>query len=115
MKVLVCGSRKWSQLAPIMARLERLPKLSVIIEGGCEGADTLARVAAKVTGHDVIEYPANWNGRGRAAGPHRNRLMLDLKPDLVLAFHESFTSSKGTKDCVLEAQRRKIKVEIITE
>lgn len=113
MKILVCGSRKWSQLGPIMSRLERLPKLSTIIEGGCEGADTLARVAAKVIGHDVIEYPANWNGRGRAAGPHRNRLMLDLKPELVIAFHEDFERSKGTKDCVGEATRRGIFFEII--
>lgn len=113
MKVLVCGSRDWVILGPIMARLEKLPKLSTIIEGGCEGVDKLARTAAMVLGHDVIEFPANWKGRGLPAGPYRNRLMLDLKPDLVIAFHEDLASSKGTKDTLREAGRRGIKTELI--
>jgi hypothetical protein len=39
-------------------------------------------------------------------------MMLDLKPDLVIAFHEDLNVSKGTMDCILEANRRGIKVEI---
>lgn len=114
MLILVCGSRNWNIMGPVMARLEKLPKLSTIVEGGCEGADKLARQAADVLGFDVIEYPANWNGRGKAAGPYRNRKMLDLKPDLVIAFHENLETSKGTADTVREAKRRGIPVEVIT-
>jgi hypothetical protein len=47
----------------------------------------------------VIAMPADWANHGKAAGPIRNRKMLDLKPDLVLAFHADLTNSKGTKDC----------------
>jgi hypothetical protein len=39
--------------------------------------------------------------------------MLDMSPDLVLAFHNNIKESKGTKDCVSEAARRGILVEII--
>lgn len=113
MRVLVCGSRHWHELKPILDRLALLPKLSTIIEGGAEGADQLARAAARVLGHDIIEYPANWNGRGKAAGPYRNRLMLSLAPELVIAFHENIWKSTGTKDTVSEARRRGINVELI--
>jgi hypothetical protein len=99
-------------MAPIMTRLEKLPKLSTVIEGGQKGADKLARIAADSIGLDVIEFPANWRGRLKAAGPYRNRLMLDLKPDLVIAFHEDIKNSKGTKDCVEEAKRRGIAIEL---
>jgi len=38
--------------------------------------------------------------------------MLDEKPDLVIAFHPNLAESKGTKDCVNEAKRRGIPVEV---
>lgn len=52
--------------------------------------------------------------REGGAGPLRNRQMLDEVPDLVLAFHAEMQSSKGTKDCVLEANRRGIKWRVVT-
>lgn len=113
MKVVVCGSRYWTDLGRVLGRLEALPKFSTIIEGGCSGADGHALIAAHRLGHDVIEFPANWNGRGNGGGPYRNRLMLDMKPDLVIAFHEDIARSKGTKDMVNEAKRRGIPVEVI--
>lgn len=113
MKVVVTGSRDYQIAQPILDRLEKLPKLSTIIAGGCRGVDATAAVSARVNGFDLIEFPANWTGRGKAAGPYRNRLMLDTKPDLVIAFHEDFANSKGTRDCVEEAKRRGIPVELV--
>lgn len=40
--------------------------------------------------------------------------MLDEKPDLVVAFHDALHRSRGTKDCVEEAQRRGIPVRVFT-
>lgn len=116
MKVLVCGSRHLDKgwLKRIRERFERLPESSVIIEGGARGADLLARTAAEDTGLDVVELPANWKKYGLPAGPIRNRKMLDLQPDLVIAFHPDIDSSSGTKDCVAEARRRGITVEIVS-
>lgn len=113
MKIVVTGSRDYPMAQPILDRLAKLPKLSTVITGGCRGVDSSAAVAARVNGFDLIEFPANWNGRGKAAGPYRNRLMLDMRPDLVIAFHEDYDHSKGTKDCVEEAKRRGIPVEVV--
>jgi hypothetical protein len=41
--------------------------------------------------------------------------MLDTKPDLVIAFHEDIESSKGTKDCIKEARRRGIAVDVVSK
>lgn len=113
MKVLVCGSRDWVIMKPIMDRLSKLPKLSLVIEGGQRGVDRLARVAAETLGFDVIEVPANWVGRGSRGGPYRNGLMLDLGPELVLAFHENYEGSRGTANCVNQATKRGVPVEIV--
>jgi len=114
MKVLVCGDRNWTDEAPIRERLSKLPKDTIILEGGARGADTLARHAAEYLGLKVIEFPADWKKHGRAAGPIRNREMLDQKPDLVVAFHSNLAASKGTADTVREAKKRGIPVEVVT-
>ncbi len=111
--VLVCGSRKWRDRKKIMDRLKQLPMICLIMEGGCEGADKISRICALKIGHDVVEIPANWNGRGKAAGPFRNDIMVSSGPELVLAFHKDIRKSKGTKDCVNRAKKAGIPVEII--
>lgn len=68
----------------------------------------MASDVAKELGFIVLPFPADWSRYGRAAGPIRNRQMLDQKPSLVLAFHSDIAHSKGTADTVREAQRRRI-------
>lgn len=107
MTVLVCGDRNWTDWRAIEAALRDCKPL-VVIHGAARGADTLAGRAARHL--RLIEYPmpADWDKHGRSAGPIRNRAMLDLEPDLVLAFHENLDASKGTRGCVTEARRRGI-------
>ncbi len=95
-------------------RFKFLPVDTRLIHGDCRGADKLAASVALEFGFDVHPYPADWDKHGDAAGPIRNRQMLDLKPDLVIAFHANYSKSKGTKDCVTEARKRKIPVQLIT-
>lgn len=113
MKVLVCGSRHWRDYIKIRDRLAKLPPDTIIVEGGCEGADLLARRAAMELGLDVVEFPANWKRYGRAAGPIRNDRMLKTGVKLIIAFHENFETSSGTKDTVTKARNLKIEVELI--
>lgn len=74
--------------------------------------DTLAGEVADVKDLRVIKIMAEWNRLGRRAGPIRNREMLDLQPDIVLAFHDNLGESRGTKDCAEEAIRRGIPVAV---
>ncbi len=113
MKVLVCGSRDWEDYGAIVRELTKLPYDTVIIEGEARGADTLARQAASRQGYNVEAYPADWAQYGRAAGPIRNKQMLDEgKPDLVLAFSEDIENSRGTANMVMQARKRGIEVKV---
>jgi YspA, cpYpsA-related SLOG family len=114
MKVLVCGDRNWSDSKKIIDRISSLPQGTTILTGACRGADRIATEEARALHYEVIEFPADWDAHGRAAGPIRNREMLDQKPDLVIAFHSNLAASKGTADTVCEAKRRGIPVEVIT-
>lgn len=114
MKVLVCGDRNWNDEGKIESRLRSLPPRTVVIEGEARGADEMARDVAIRLGLPVQKFPADWTLHGRAAGPIRNRKMLDEGPDLVIAFHPDLSKSKGTADTVREAKRRGIPVEVIS-
>jgi DNA-binding MurR/RpiR family transcriptional regulator len=113
LKVVVSGSRGWTDYAAIRMALAELPARSTIIVGGARGADTLAEEAAHHLGHVVDVYRADWDRYGKRAGYIRNALMLDQEPDLVLAFWDG--ESKGTLHTMKEAKRRNIPVEVIRE
>ena len=112
MRVLVCGDRSWSNLAPILRELKRL-RPTVVIHGGARGADTLAGAAARQLKIPVEVFPAQWDLYGKSAGPIRNKQMLvEGKPDLVLAFHTDIMASRGTRDMVRRAERAGVPFEI---
>lgn len=113
MRLLVCGSRTWDDLVAIRSELiARQP--SLVIEGEARGADLLARQAAEELGIPVLPFPADWQQYGRAAGPIRNRQMLDEgQPDEVLAFSPDLAKSKGTRNMVEQARKRGLPVTVI--
>jgi hypothetical protein len=100
-RVLVCGGRRFADPAKIEAHLAGIPGIAVIIEGGAVGADALARRFAEQYRIPVETFPADWARHGRAAGPIRNRQMLDEgRPDLVVAF----PGGPGTANLVKQAR-----------
>ncbi len=116
--VLVCGSREWKDAAPIKTRLSLLPRGSVVIHGAARGADQLAGTIAAGLGFEVREFPADWkngpwtrNGKN-LAGINRNTLMLDQRPDLVLAYQ--LNGSTGTQHTIDHARKRGIETEVYT-
>jgi hypothetical protein len=110
MRAMVCGSRVWHDETAIHLRLALLPNGTSVIHGGARGVDTLADKYAKVLGHDVQVFKADWKTHGKAAGPIRNNEMLDTCPDVVIAFWDGV--SKGTKHAIGEASRRGLAVEV---
>ncbi len=115
MKVLICGDRNWTNRSTIRQYLTELKSAGYteVIEGGARGADTIAREEATLLHFSINHFPAQWDKYGRAAGPIRNRVMLDQRPQLVVAFHNDIDNSKGTADCIREAKRRCIVTVVI--
>ncbi len=115
MKILCCGDRNWTNKERIKEVLIGYPKDTTIIEGEADGADKLSKEVAKELGFTVIEVPANWKKYGKAAGPIRNKEMLDLLPDEVFGFHNNIMESKGTKNCITQARQRGIRCLVLAE
>ena len=121
MKILVTGSRNWTDEYPIRTRLEQImggvpwdAKEPTIMHGDCRGADKIAARIALELGYTVEAYPADWT-LGRKAGPIRNTQMvglLDPSTDLVLAFQ--LDGSRGTQHTITAARKRGVRVEVIT-
>ena len=105
MRLLVCGSREyenWTRIDFELSNLLRKP--TVIIHGAAPGVDTLAGIWARR--NNILEevYPADWETYGKAAGPIRNKKMLDEgKPDVVMGFLSK--DSKGTKNMIEQAKK----------
>jgi hypothetical protein len=107
--IVVTGSREWANFS-VLEKVLAEHRPCRIIEGGARGADRIAREAAMGLGIPVFTCHALWDKYQQAAGPMRNRWMLDMEPDLVLAF--PMDSSVGTIDCINEAKRRGIPVKV---
>jgi hypothetical protein len=107
-RILVCGSRHWTDKSAIRRALSAFEPGDVVIHGGAPGADTIAGEAALVLGLKVEIYPADWERYGKAAGPIRNQLMIDSKPHCVVAF--PLPNSRGTLDTIRRAQAAGIPV-----
>lgn len=127
MKVLVCGSRDWTDRKAIEREFAKLPKGTIIIHGAhWEGADALADATAMKYGFQIRRYPADWNDptlpNKKAAGPIRNAKMIrEEHPDkdgvpisMGLAFTVDMSRSRGTKDCTERARKAGIKVEVFS-
>jgi hypothetical protein len=94
----------------IYTRLRTLPPQTEVIHGGAQGVDQLCGKAAGLLGLAVTVFPADWEAHGKRAGVLRNLQMLDQWPDVVLAWWDGV--SRGTLHTIVQAQKRKIPVEI---
>jgi hypothetical protein len=110
MRLLVCGGRDWDDFETLSEELVWIAgseSIDVIILGGAPGADRMAGEWAKLMGYPVEVYEADWEKHGRAAGPIRNKRMLDEgKPDLVL----SFPGGRGTRNMIEQATKAGVRV-----
>ena len=109
LRVLITGSRGWTDEAAIEAELLKVPPGSTIIHGGAGGADKLAGQVAERLGLNVEVHPADWS-TGRGAGFQRNQKMVDLGADAALAFH--LGNSPGTADAIRRIKAANIPVRV---
>lgn len=116
--VIVTGDRhaEWNAWRQVMrtALLQTGFKgeTGVLIHGDARGIDWIGARVGGMHGWSVIPVPALWKVDGKAAGPRRNRKMLEILTILdnqgyetqVLAFHDDIAGSKGTRDMVTIAR-----------
>jgi hypothetical protein len=112
-RVLVTGSRDWTDSATIEAALTvaaaHAPagRVLVLVHGDARGADRIAAHHAARTGWRVEAHPARWDRDGRAAGYRRNAAMVAAGADLCLAFIRDH--SAGATQCADLADRAGIR------
>lgn len=104
MKVIVCGGRNFRSPAQVWRGLDEVHAerpITQLMQGGATGVDTFAKEWA-ATKPEIIRYVcgADWEKHGRAAGPIRNKRMLEWGPDLVIAF----PGGAGTANMVKQAK-----------
>jgi hypothetical protein len=114
LRILITGSRTWDDYDTIARTIvktigefiEENPELRsrpvdwvTILHGNCpSGADYLAdRFATSVLKCEVERYTADWKTHGKSAGFKRNRRMVNMLPDVCLAFIRD--KSKGATNC----------------
>lgn len=115
MRILVTGSREWTDRAMIEEALISLTRgLSwhkvTVIHGGARGADLIADQVAHDFDMQVEVHPADWEMHGKAAGPIRNQEMVDAGADVCVAFFHPDAQNRGTSDCAARAAKAGIPV-----
>lgn len=111
LRVLVCGGRDFKDRDFIHNTLcdlhaKRGP-FEVVIHGDATGADSEAEIWASLMNIKSLPFRPDWHTHGKAAGPIRNqRMILDGRPDLVVAF----PGGRGTADMVNQARKNQIEV-----
>jgi YspA, cpYpsA-related SLOG family len=107
MRILITGDRHShcpEPTANILRRLvDRYGNDLVVVHGAAPGVDQSFAEACGEVGIPAELHLANWDALGKAAGPKRNREMVELGANPCLAFHRTLAASKGTKDCVRQA------------
>lgn len=110
MKIVVTGGRHYSDSGMVNDVLDALNPTDVYV-GDATGADELARDWADSRGKNLNIFVADWNTHGKAAGPIRNKDMLeyaweecaDQEDHLIVV---AFPGGDGTANCVKQAIER---------
>jgi len=110
--LLITGSRTWTDYKAIRRDLANLVtrfNLSVIV-GDAKGADRMASYNCGLMNIPCKVFKADWNTHGKLAGFKRNEVMVNQKPDGLIAYR--INESKGTTHCIRLAEKAGIKCHI---
>lgn len=125
MRVIVTGSRDWSDRDDVWLELDKAMKSDPghrlhIMHGGCPtGADAHAETwyqALTILRDRCLTreiFPADWEKYGKRAGPIRNAEMVKAGADLVLAF--PLPGGRGTQNTIRLAREAGIPVKVWDE
>ena len=109
----IVGSRHFNNFRLFQSVLWRFRLLDDqfyrIVSGGAVGTDRLAKRYALLYRYPIKEYYPDWAKYGKAAGPIRNKLIVN-DSDVLLAFWDY--ESRGTKSSIDFAKSLHKKVHI---
>jgi len=107
MKILIAGGRNFTDKQFLEEYMSKyLGEVTLVISGTAKGADRLGEKWAEDNNIPVERYPAQWSRYGGAAGPIRNKEMLDKgKPDLVIVFE----GGKGSAHMAMISKKSGVK------
>ena len=106
MKLAIVGCRDYrnkEEFIFLMNTFFKNQDITKIVSGGASGTDLMAKNYAQERGIAYKEFPANWNQYGKAAGPIRNKEIVDYS-DKVVAFWDM--QSRGTKSTIEIAKQQ---------
>lgn len=109
MRIIVCGGRDYVDEDHIFSVLDDFKKAYPdleIISGMARGADSIAVLWAANRGVKLHKVYADWDKHKKAAGFIRNKRMLDMNPDKVVAF----AGGSGTNHMMMIARKAKVEV-----
>jgi len=109
-RIIIAGCRTFTCYAEVKKAIcldlesVRSGDTVILLSGGCRGADQLGERFAKEVGWEIEYYMPEWKKYGRAAGPLRNKRMVE-KCDAVICFWDG--KSKGTGSLIQYARKFK--------
>jgi len=109
----VVGSRNYHDYEFVKKYLDKFKNATdnlVIVSGGADGVDSLAKRYAEENNLRYVEFSANWQLHGNSAGPIRNRQIVNYS-DFIIAFHGA--NSKGTQSTINIAKEVGKKVMVV--
>lgn len=109
--VAVVGGRDFQDYALLKKTLDGIVNIDKIVSGGAKGADSLARRYAEENDIIMIEFLPDWDKYGKAAGPIRNKEIIE-RSNYVVAFWNG--KSRGTYSSIRLATKHQRKLMIVT-
>jgi hypothetical protein len=104
----VVGSRGFKDYDRVCKVLDEY-SIGIVVSGGADGADDLAKRYAKERGLVLVELIPDWKRHGRSAGMIRNQDIVK-RCDRMVAFWDG--KSPGTADAIDKAKKLKKPVQV---
>lgn len=104
MNVICTGGRDYYNESLVMDVLDALNPDEIFV-GDAPGLDYIVTKYAEEKGINLHVFYADWDGYGKAAGPIRNREMLESATNRIdYNVLVAFPGGKGTENCIKQAK-----------
>jgi hypothetical protein len=110
MNLLIAGSRAFKDYNLLIAEIDKFiashfkDQEIIIISGGAVGADQMGERYAASKGYKCQRFPADWKKYGKAAGPIRNKQMVDISDAAAIFWNKVSPGTRNTLNLCKDKQ-----------